>query len=135
MERDDEGVLVPRLRLGNVLLRGLVYGAGGSAVVAVAALAVGGHSDREEFLAVVGGLSLVTGGGLLLAGLFCWSVCGGDIRRVRDWRTVTRQFEAPTMGGPLFVRLGVLGLVVGAAAIGMYDLVDTASYDSWLYGH
>ncbi|MGC0334109.1 hypothetical protein RKD23_007099 [Streptomyces sp. SAI-170] len=135
MQRDDEGVLSPRLRLGSVVLRGVMFGAAGAVVAAMAALAVGNHHDRMEFLAVVGGLCLVLGGGFLLFGLLFWAACRRDIRRLRDFGSVKRQFEAPTMAGPVFVRLGVLALVVAPAAFGMYDLVDGASYGSWLYSH
>jgi hypothetical protein len=132
MERNDEGVPEPRLRPGNVLLRGPVFGVGGTVVAAMAAPAVGDHSDREEFLGGVGALSLIGGGFLLLVGLFFWSACGGDIRRVRDWRSVTSQFDGPIVVSPVSVRLGALGLVVGAAAFGLYELMDAASYGSWL---
>ncbi|MFJ8085884.1 DUF6336 family protein [Streptomyces sp. NPDC096205] len=135
MQRDDEGVLSPRLRLGNVVLRGAMFGAVGAVVAAMAALVVGDHHDRMEFLAVVGGLCLVGGGFFLLIGLYFWSACGGDIRRVRDWRSVTSQFDGPTLVAPVLVRLGALALVVAPAAFGLYDLVDGASYGSWLYSH
>ncbi|PZT69533.1 hypothetical protein DN402_23565 [Streptomyces sp. SW4] len=134
MERDEEGVLLPRLRLRDVLLRGVLFGLGAVVVMTVAALCVRDHHDREEFLAVVGGLCLVCGGALLLIGLFFWSACSGDIRRWRDWRTVTGQFEAPTVVAPALVRLGTLALVVAPAALGLYDLVDQADHGSWLHG-
>jgi hypothetical protein len=134
MERDDDGVLVPRLRLGNVLLRGLVYGAGGAALSTIGMLFYGDHSDRMDYLAVVGGLSLLAGGGLVI-GLFFWLMCRRDIRRMRDWRTIKGQYDSVNAAAPVLVRLGAFGLVVLAASYGLYDVVDDAPYDSWLYGH
>ncbi|MFI9150159.1 DUF6336 family protein [Streptomyces sp. NPDC053367] len=135
MRRDDEGVLSPRLRLGSVVLRGAMFGVVGATVAAVAALAEGDHDERLEFLAGVSGMCLIGGGFLLLIGLYFWSACDGDLRRVRDWRSVTSQWEGPTVVTPVFVRLGALALVVAPAAIGLYQLVDGAPYGSWLYSH
>ncbi|MFJ5776253.1 DUF6336 family protein [Streptomyces sp. NPDC093094] len=133
MERDDEGVLAPRLRLSGVLIRGAAAGAVGAVVAAVAALTVGDHQDRMEFLAVVGGLCLIGGGFFLAVGLYFWTACAGDIRRLRDWHTVSGQHDAATVVTPVWIRLGALGLVVAPAAIGLYHLVDGAAYGSWLY--
>ncbi|WP_432175983.1 DUF6336 family protein [Streptomyces sp. Tue6028] len=133
MDLDEDGVLLPRLRLRDVLLRGALFGLGGIVVLAVAAALIGRHHDRMEFLAVAGGTCLVFGGGLLLFGLFFWAVCAGDIRRCRDWRTLTGQHSAPTVVAPVSVRLGVLGLVAAPAAFGLYQLVDRAPYGSWLH--
>ncbi|MCF3132888.1 DUF6336 family protein [Streptomyces olivochromogenes] len=58
----------------------------------------------------------------------------GNVRRCRDWRTVTGQTSAPTVAAPVLVRLGTLVLVLGPVALGLSDLVDQASFDSWLYG-
>jgi hypothetical protein len=134
MRRDGEGVLLPRLRLRDVLLRGVLFGLAAVAVLAVAALRVGDHGDRLEFLTVAGGLCLIGGVVLLLIGLFFWAVCRDDIRRWRDWRTLTGQHDGPAVMAPVFVRLGTLALITAPAAFGMYDLVDQAPYDSWLYG-
>ncbi|MER5227458.1 DUF6336 family protein [Streptomyces flaveus] len=135
MELNEEGVRLPRLRLRDVFLRGALFGLGGAVVVAVAALAIGDHHDRTEFLAVAGGISLIFGAGLVLIGAFFWTACAGDIRRCRDWRTLTGQTEAPTVVAPVCMRLGMLALVVAPAAIGMYHAVDLAPYDSWLHSH
>ncbi|CAL9348043.1 DUF6336 family protein [Streptomyces sp. enrichment culture] len=133
MERDDDGVLVPRMRLGNVLLRGLVYGAGGAVLSAVGMLFFGDHSDRMDYLVAVAALSLVVGGELVI-GLFFWAMCAGDIRRIRDWRTIRGQFDSVNVAAPVLVRLGAFGLVVLAASYGLYHVVDDAPFDSWLYG-
>ncbi|MFE1443785.1 DUF6336 family protein [Streptomyces sp. NPDC058739] len=133
MERDDEGVLAPRLRLGAVLIRGVAAGAVGAVVAIVAALTVGDHDARMEFLAAVGGLCLIVGGSLLAVGLYFWTACVGDIRRLRDWPTVSGQDDAASVVAPVSIRLGALGLVVAPVAIGLYHLVDGAAYGSWLY--
>ncbi|WP_420918881.1 DUF6336 family protein [Streptomyces coelicoflavus] len=70
----------------------------------------------------------------LAVGAGFWWASAGDIRRVRDWRTLTGQAASVTVVGPVFLRSGLLLLVVGAAALGLYQLVDAAPYDSWLYG-
>ncbi|GAA2768536.1 hypothetical protein GCM10010103_75780 [Streptomyces paradoxus] len=69
---------------------------------------------------------LVTGAGF-------WWASAGDIRRVRDWRTLTGQAASVTVVGPVFLRSGLFLLVLGAAALGLYQLVDAAPYGSWLY--
>ncbi|MEU6260496.1 DUF6336 family protein [Streptomyces sp. NPDC047043] len=130
---DEDGVPVPRLRLWDVVRRGALYGVGAAAAPCVGSLFISGHSERQEFLAVSGGLCLIMGGGLLAIGLFFWMCCGGDIRRWRDWRTVKGQNDAPTVVAPGRVRLGTAAVVASPAAIGMYHLVDRASFDSWLY--
>ncbi|MGY0061674.1 DUF6336 family protein [Streptomyces sp. LZ34] len=134
MDSDESGIIEPRLRLRDVLLRGALYGLAAVPVLMVAMWFVADHHDRMEFLAVAGGLSLVFGGGFLLFGFFFWSVCGGDIRRWRDWRTVTGQTEGVTIVAPAMVRCGVVGLVLAPVAIWLYGVVDEAAYDSWLYG-
>lgn len=130
---DEDGVLAPRLRLGEVVLRGALFGLCAVPVVSVPMLFVSDHSDRVDFLGVVGILSLLSAGVFLFVGRFFWLVCMGDIRRCRDWRTVTGQSSAPTVAAPVLARLGTLVLVLGPAALGLSDLVDRASFDSWLY--
>ncbi|WP_306970237.1 DUF6336 family protein [Streptomyces afghaniensis] len=72
---------------------------------------------------------------LFVVGAGFWWASGGDIRRWRDWRTITGQTAAVTVVGPLAIRLGMLLIVLGVAALGLYHLVDTASYGSWLHSH
>jgi hypothetical protein len=134
MERDGEGVLVPRLRLGNVLLRGAMFGVVGAVALAMAMLFIGDHSERMDFLIGAGVLSFILGGQLVF-GLWFWPLCRDDIRRVRDWRTIKSQFESVNVTAPVLVRLGTTGVVVLAASFGLYHLVDNAPYDSWLYAH
>ncbi|MEU1662737.1 DUF6336 family protein [Streptomyces sparsogenes] len=134
MDPGESGIIQPRLRLRDVLLRGALYGLAAIVVLVIAMLCVGDHHDRMEFLAVAGGLGLVFGGVFLLFGFFFWSVCGGDIRRWRDWRTVTGQTEGVTIMAPALLRCGVVGLVPAPVALWLYGVVDGAAYDSWLYG-
>ncbi len=97
-------------------------------------LCFGDHEDRETFLAVVGVMSLVLAGINILFGAFYWWACRGDVRRGRDWRTIRGRFGAVGIAAPVMLRLGMLTLVLGPAALGLYDVVDQASYDSLLYG-
>lgn len=127
-------MLLPRLRLMNVLGRGALFGALANLVPLAGMLAVTEHHDRETFLAVVSGLGLIGGGFLLLTGLFFWSVCGSDVRRWRDLRTITGQTGAVTIMAPACVRAGVVGLLLFPGPYGLYHLVDAAPFGSWLYG-
>lgn len=132
--KDADGVRLPRLRFKDVVVRGAVHGVVAVALLAVGSLFIADHHDRETFLAVVGGFAMVGSGvGIVFGGLF-WAVCAGDVRRWRDWRTVTGQTEAVTVMAPALVRLGVLALVLFPGAFGLYHLVDDAAYDSFLYG-
>ena len=124
----------PRLRLRDVLRRGALYGLATIPALVVAMWCVADHHDRMEFLAVAGALGLVFGGVFFLFGAILWWTCGGDIRRWRDWRTVTGQWEGATIMAPAMVRCGIVALILAPAAIGLYDVVDEAAFDSWLYG-
>ncbi|NGO10180.1 hypothetical protein G5C60_21955 [Streptomyces sp. HC44] len=125
---------MPRLRFKGVVVRGAVQGIAAVALLCVGALFVADHHDRETFLAVVAGFSMVFAGvGIVVGGGF-WAACSGDIRRLRDWRTITGQSESVTIVAPVFLRAGVLALVLFPGALGLYHLVDNAAYDSWLYG-
>ncbi|MER7350562.1 DUF6336 family protein [Streptomyces aurantiacus] len=132
--RDEEGVLLPRLRLKGVLGRGALFGVLANFVPLVGMCVVTEHHDRETFLAVVSGLGLIAGGFLLLIGLFFWSACGSDVRRWRDLRTITGQTEGLTIMAPACVRAGVVGLLLFPGPYGLYHLVDGAAFGSWLYG-
>lgn len=134
MNSRGNGISQPRLRLRDVLGRGVLYGLAAIAVLVIAMWCVSDHHDREEFLAVVGGMALVFGGVFFLFGAFFWWMCFGDIRRWRDWRSVTGRYEGITIMAPAMVRCGVTALVLAPAAMGLYGLVDEAAYDSWLYG-
>ncbi|MEV0172792.1 DUF6336 family protein [Streptomyces sp. NPDC050803] len=131
---DEDGVITPRLRLRDVLLRGTLFGLAAALLLTACLFLVGDHHDREEFFGVLGGLSLVSGGFFLVVGLFFWALCRKDIRRFRDWRTITGQYEAPLVMAPAFVRVGLLCIVMGLAGVVLAGLVDQAAYDSWLYG-
>ena len=134
MNSGERGITQPRLRVRDVLLRGALYGLASIVVLLIAMWRVGDHSDREESLAVVGGIALVFGGVFVVFGAFLWACCGGDIRRWRDFRSLTSQWEGATIMAPAMVRCGVVALVLAPAAIGLYGVVDEAAYGSWLYG-
>ncbi len=69
-----------------------------------------------------------------MVGAGFWWLSKEDIRRLRDWGTITTQAASVTVIDSVFVRSGLCLLVTGAAAFGLYHLVDAASYGSWLYG-
>ncbi|MFI9772569.1 DUF6336 family protein [Streptomyces sp. NPDC052415] len=75
-----------------------------------------------------------SGLGLVVVGAGFWWASAEDIRRLRDWRTLTTQAASVTIIGPSFLRSGLFLIVLGAAALGLYQVVDTALYDSWLHG-
>ncbi|MDQ1007208.1 hypothetical protein QFZ82_001693 [Streptomyces sp. V4I23] len=131
---DEDGVRLPRLRFKDVVVRGAVQGIAAVVLLAVVSLFVPDHHDRETFLAVVAGFAMVGSGVCIVFGGFFWAVCGGDVRRWCDWRTITGQTEAVTVMGPALFRLGVLALVLFPGAFGLYEVVDNAPYDSWMYG-
>ncbi|MGX6744755.1 DUF6336 family protein [Streptomyces xantholiticus] len=131
---DEDGVRLPRLRLEGVVVRGAAQGIAAVALLSVAMLFVTDHHDRETFLSVAAGLSAVSAGVGVVIGAFFWAVCSGDIRRRRDWRTVTGQTEGVTIMAPALVRTGVLALVLFPGALGLHHLVDNAGYNTWLYG-
>jgi hypothetical protein len=132
---DQDGVILPRLRVRDGVRRGAVFGVIGVVPLAVAALSIGDHHDREEFLSVVGGVFLLFGALLLVIGAFFWWASAGEVRRWRDWRTITGQTGAVTVVAPMCLRVGMLLLVLGPAALGLYHVVDDAPYGSWLYSH
>ncbi|GAA2247867.1 DUF6336 family protein [Streptomyces indiaensis] len=134
MALDQDGVILPRLRPVEVARRGVILGLLGAMPLVVAALSIPQHSNREEFLSVISGLTGLFGAMLLVIGAGFWWASAGDIRRLRDWSTVTTQGAAITLIGPLFLRSGLFLLVFGAVAFGLHQLVATAPYGSWLHG-
>ncbi|MFI9616808.1 DUF6336 family protein [Streptomyces sp. NPDC052023] len=135
MTLDDDGVITPRLRPADVVRRGALFGLAGAATLAVLVVCIAEHNDRTEFLSVLGVLSLFFGAGFFVIGSVFWLFSRRDVRRLRDWRSMTGQSDAITASGPMFVRLGVFLLVLGSAGLGMAQLVDAAPYDSWLHSH
>ncbi|MGV9503070.1 DUF6336 family protein [Streptomyces sp. NPDC003642] len=121
---DRDGVMLPRLRPADVARRGLIFGLLGVIPLIVATLSISGRSDREEFLAVVGVLSGSFGLGLAVVGAGFWWASAGDIRRMRDWRTLTTQAASITIVGPAFLRPGLFLTILGAAALGLCQLVE-----------
>ncbi|MER7709728.1 DUF6336 family protein [Streptomyces werraensis] len=132
MAVDREGVRLPRLRPAEVARRGVVFGLLGVVPLVLVTLSISDHSDREEFLAVFSALAIF-GALFLVTGAGFWWLSKEDIRRLRDWSTITTQADSVTIIGPIFLRSGLCLLVLGAAAFGLYHLVDAAPYDSWLY--
>lgn len=132
--RTEDVIIRPLLRIRDVAARGALYGLAAVPLLAAASLFVGDHHDRATFLGVVGLFAAFTGVVGILLGLFFWSACGGDIRRCRDWHTVTGQAGPITVAAPVLLRVGVLALVLLPGAFGLHHLVDGAEYGSWLYG-
>ncbi|MFB9535120.1 MULTISPECIES: DUF6336 family protein [Streptomyces] len=132
MALDQDGVMLPRLRPADVARRGATFGLLG-VVPLVVALSITGHSDRREFLAVVSGVVGLFGAILLVIGAGFWWASARDVRRVRDWRTLTTQAASVTVVGPLFLRSGLFLLVLGASALGLHQLVAAAPYGSSLH--
>lgn len=131
---DEDGVRLPRLRLKDVVVRGVLQGVAAVALLCAGTPFVADHRDRETFLAVVAGFSMVGAGMGIVVGAFFWTACAGDLRRWRDWRTITGQTGGVMIMAPVLVRGGVLALVLFPGALGLYHLVDSAAYGSWLYG-
>ncbi|MET9528699.1 DUF6336 family protein [Streptomyces coeruleorubidus] len=134
MALDQDGVMLPRLRPTDVARRGVTFGLLGVVPLMVATLSISGHSDRKEFLSVVGAIAGLFGVSLVVVGAGFWWASAGDIRRLRDWRTLTSQAASVTVVGPAFLRSGLFLSILGAAGLGLYQLVDTAPYGSWLHG-
>ncbi|WP_257027321.1 MULTISPECIES: DUF6336 family protein [unclassified Streptomyces] len=133
--RTEDAIIRPLLRVREVAARGTLYGLAAVALLGVASLFVGDHHERRTLLGVVGlGAAFMAVAGILL-GLFFWWTCGGDIRRCRDWHTVTGQAGPVTVAAPVLLRVGVLALVLFPGAFGLDFLVDGAEYGSWMYGH
>ncbi|MFJ7334323.1 DUF6336 family protein [Streptomyces sp. NPDC101116] len=131
MALDQDGVMLPRLRPAGVARRGVTYGLLGVVPLVVTALSITHRSDRREFLSVIGGLSGLFGAMLLVIGAGLWWASAEDVRRLRDWNTVSTQGAAITLIGPLFLRSGLFLVVFGAVAFGLYQLVAAAPYGSW----
>jgi hypothetical protein len=72
--------MLPRLRPADVARRGVTFGLLGVVPLVVAVLSITGHSDRREFLAVVGGVVGLFGAILLVVVL----AFGGPVRGTSD---------------------------------------------------
>ncbi len=123
-----------RLGFGRVLVRGALYGLAASAAAGIAALAVAGHQHRLTSLAVIAGVGFVVAAAMLPIGGFFWLCSPGDHRRWRDWRTLQGRYDGVSILGPAMVRLGSLGLVLGAGSLLIYRILNSAPYGSWWYG-
>ncbi|MFF8675360.1 DUF6336 family protein [Streptomyces sp. NPDC015242] len=125
MALDRDGVILPRLRPMDVARRGVIFGLLGVVPLLVATLSISGSSDREEFLAVVGVLAGAFGLLLLVIGAGFWWLSAEDIRRLRDWHTLTTQAASVTIIGPAFLRSGLVLTVLGTAALVLNQFVDS----------
>lgn len=123
MPRRDK-VIEPRLRFGTVLFRGAMFGLLALVPTALVALLVDGRQDRLTFLAVTAGLSFVTAACLLPFGAFYWWCSRGDVRRWRDWRTVTGLYGPVAVYAAVFSRLGTMAVVLGCGALLLYAVAD-----------
>lgn len=132
--RTEDAITRPMLRIRDVAARGALYGLAAVPLLGMASLFVGDHHDRRTFLGVVGLVAAFIAVVGILLGLVFWSACGGDIRRCRDWHTVTGQAGPITVAAPVLLRVGALALVLCPGAFGLHFLVDGAEYGSWLYG-
>ncbi|MFC9798939.1 DUF6336 family protein [Streptomyces bacillaris] len=113
------GTSVPRsrLRLGGVVARGAVYGAGAAVCLTVTALVLRDDAGAD-LLEAVAFLGLVAGAVSLLTGLFFWACCSGEVLRWRDLFRTSGPSEVIAVLAPCLVRVGVLLLVpVPVAAV------------------
>ncbi|MFI8089332.1 DUF6336 family protein [Streptomyces sp. NPDC086080] len=99
--RTEDAITRPLLRIRDVAVRGALYGLAAVSLLGVASLFVGDHHDRTTFLGAVGLFAAFTAVVGILIGLVLWSACGGDIRRCRDWHTVTSQAGPATVAAPV----------------------------------
>lgn len=125
--RTENSIIQPLLRLREVATRGALYGLAAIPLLAVACLCVSDHHDRRTFPGVVGFLAAFMAVTATPVGLLFWWACGGDIRRCRDWHTVT-------VAAPVLVRAGVLALVLCPGVFGLHFLVDNSEYGGFWYG-
>ncbi|MFG3318317.1 DUF6336 family protein [Streptomyces sp. NPDC048171] len=81
MALDEDGVSSPRLRPVEVARRGGLLGLPGVVLLGVTTVSIADHGDREDFLALVGGLGLF--GGILLV------IAGGPVKPSAVLRNVS----------------------------------------------
>ncbi|WP_406145136.1 DUF6336 family protein [Streptomyces sp. NBC_01012] len=134
VSRSEDGVLEPRLRLGEVVARGAAYGLGAAVCLAVAAFVVREHDVRVDLLEATAFLGLLAGAVLLLTGLFFWASSSGEVLRWRDFPTTGGPYDAVPVVAPALVRTGVFLLVPVPVAFGLGELVASAAVGSWLWG-
>ncbi|MER5554557.1 DUF6336 family protein [Streptomyces sp. NPDC002793] len=132
--RGEDGVLEPRLRLGEVVVRGAGYGLGAAACPVVAAFVLREHDDRVDLLEATTFLGFLAGTVLLLTGLFLWACGSGEVLRWRDFPTTGSRYDAVSVVAPFLVRTGVFLLVPVPVAFGLGELVASAAEGSWLWG-
>ncbi|QWB23783.1 MULTISPECIES: DUF6336 family protein [Streptomyces] len=123
MALDQDGVMLPRLRPTEVARRGMTFGLLSVIPLAVAAFSITDGSAREDLLSVGGALAGLLGAMFLVIGAGFWWASAADVRRLRDWNTITSQAASVTLVGPVFLRSGLFLLVLGAAALGLNLLV------------
>ena len=134
VSRGEDGVLEPRLRLGEVVWRGAAYGVGAASCVVVAAFLFQEHDDRIDLLEATTFLGLLAGTVILLNGLFFWVCSSGEILRWRDFFTTSGPHEVVSVAAPSLVRAGTFLLVPAPVAFGLGELVASSANGSWLQG-
>ena len=83
---------------------------------------------------MVGGFSLIVAACWIPVGGFLWICCRGDVRRWRQWRSVTGRYGGVSVVAPAMLRVGVVGLVLGVGGLQLYGGVDAAGCSSLLHG-
>ncbi|MFB8775010.1 DUF6336 family protein [Streptomyces broussonetiae] len=122
-ETDGDGVRMPHLRLAEVLGRGAAYGLAASLTLLLSAPLLP-PDDRPDHLSAISFLALTLGLTLLAEGAFPWWCCLGDIRRFRDWRTLTGQTSGVTAIAPACLRLAALTLPLSPTALLLTHLTN-----------
>ncbi|MGW0941507.1 DUF6336 family protein [Streptomyces sp. NPDC002623] len=129
----DLVVREPRLSLTGIVLRGLAFGLATAPLLLLTTLTIEDHEPRREFLGLTGGLAASGALVCLLAGASFWSLLEGDIRRLRDWRTITGQADSYAVAIPLIIRAGAFALTLSPAAFTLLALVGDAAPGTWLH--
>ncbi|MBQ1089112.1 DUF6336 family protein [Streptomyces sp. B93] len=107
---------MPRLRPAEVLGRGAAYGLAASLTLLISAPLLP-PDERPDHLSAISFLALTIGLTLLVIGAFLWWCCLGDIRRFRDWRTLTGQTSGVTVIAPACLRIGGVTLPLSPTAL------------------
>ncbi len=134
---EKEGVIMPRLRFRDVVLRGALYGTAATLIPAVVSVTAGAYTWHEHRTTFLGAITLVSLGVSVLfwaVGGFFWACSSGDIRRLRDFRTVSGRSGGVLIWGAAYVRAGAFTLTIGALTWLLTALIDASQGIGWLYG-